>query len=173
METSRAGAKPASGTASAAKECNFLTLLSCSPAARDAYLACHTGLDRGQLTPRQRELLALTVAEINGAKYCLSAHFAAGKQAGLTEEDMKYARKAAARDPQTDALLRFVQEVTLQRGDVSDSDFSSLKKAGFGDGQIAEIIANIALNIFTNYFNNLVRTEVDFPLLQPDGDVFL
>jgi hypothetical protein len=67
-------------------------------------------------------------------------------------------------------MLRFTQAVVLQRGEVSDDDFQALRKAGFTDAQIVEIVANIALNIFSNYFNSVAKTEVEFPLLQPGAD---
>ena len=149
-------------------DCAFLHLLANSPAATDSYLACQGALAGGQLTPRQRELLALAVAEINGSKYCLAVHGALARKAGLGPQDIQFARKATAADPQEDAMLRFAQAVTLQRGDVSEPDFQALKRARFSDGQVAEIIANIALNIFTNYFNVLARTELDFPALKPE-----
>jgi uncharacterized peroxidase-related enzyme len=147
--------------------CNFLRLLGASPPVLEAYLACEAKLAQGRLSPRERELIALTVAEINGSKYCLSAHYALGKQAGLTDQEMRSARKAAAPDARSDAMLRFVREVTLQRGDISEVDFQTLRHAGFGDAEITEIIAHISLNIFTNYFNGVVLTEIDFPLLKP------
>ena len=156
------------GQRPAPPDCAFLHLLANSPAATEGYLACYGALAGGRLTPRQRELLALAVAEINGSKYCLAAHGARAKEAGLSEDDIRFARKATASDPQEDAMLRFAQAVTLQRGDVSDADFNTLKRAHFTDGQIAEIVANIALNIFTNYFNVLARTEMDFPALKPE-----
>jgi len=31
------------------------------------------------------------------------------------------------------------------------------------EGEIAEIIANVALNVYTNYLNKIALTEVDFP----------
>jgi uncharacterized peroxidase-related enzyme len=139
-----------------------------SPAATEGYLACQGALARGQLTPRQRELLALAVAEINGSKYCLAVHAALAKKAGLSAQDIRFARKATAADPQEDAMLRFAQAVTLQRGDVSEADFQALKRARLSDSQITEIVANIAVNIFTNYFNVLARTELDFPALKAE-----
>ena len=148
-------------------DCAFLRLLSNSPAATEGYLACQDALARGQLTPRQRELLALAVAEINGSNYCLAAHAALAKKAGLSAQDIQFARKATAADPQEDAMLRFAQALTLQRGDLSEPDFQTLRRARFTDGQIAEIIANVALNVFSNYFNVLARTELDFPALKP------
>jgi len=150
--------------------CNFTQLLANSPAALESYQACESALSRGQLSPRQREQIALAVAEINGSKYCLSAHYVLARKAGLSDEDILYARKATATDPQTDAILRLAQAATLQRGEISDADFMSLRRAGITDAQIAEIIANVALNIFTNYFNSVAHTEVDFPLLKPGSD---
>ena len=130
-------------------DCNFLHLLANSPAALKAYAAWASALAQGQLTLRQRELLALTVAEINGAKYCLSAHYALARKLGLNHEEIRAARRATSANPQTHAMLRFAQAVALQRGELSDADFQSLRQAGFTDSLIAEIVSNIALNIFT------------------------
>jgi uncharacterized peroxidase-related enzyme len=150
--------------------CNFLQLLAHSPAVIEAYRAYDHALAQGQLTPQQREMIALTVAEINGSKYGLSAHYAAAKAAGLSEEEIRLARQAAASDPRQTALLRFTRAVALQRGEVSDADFQALRSAGFNDAQVTEIVANIALNIFSNYFNSVARTEVDFPILEPGAE---
>lgn len=151
-------------------ECNFLRLLANSPAALAAYLGSCQALARGQLTRRQRELLALAVAEINGARYCLSAHCAAALAIGLTETEIRAARRASAADPHTHALLRFAQVITLQRGEIGDADFHSARRAGLSDGQIAEVIAHVALNVFTNYFNAVGKTDLDFPLPKPGAE---
>src|SRR5439155_10246755 len=89
---------------------------------------------------------------------------------GLTHHEMQLARNATAADTKAQTMLRFTQAVVLQRGEISDDDFHALRKAGFTDEQIVEIVANIALNIFSNYFNSVAKTEVDFPLLQPGAD---
>ena len=148
----------------------FLQVMANSPASLRAYIRADAALVRGQLTPRQREQVALAVAEINGSSYSLSAHYETGKRLGLTDHEMQLARNATAVDPKADTMLRFTQAVVLQRGEVSDDDFQALRKAGFSDAQIVEIVANIALNIFSNYFTSVARTEVDFPLLQPGAD---
>jgi uncharacterized peroxidase-related enzyme len=148
----------------------FLQVMANSPASLRAYLRADAALVRGQLTPRQRQQVALAVAEINGSSYSLSAHYDTGKNLGLTHHEMQLARNATAEDPKAESMLRFTQAVVLQRGEVSDEDFQALRKAGFSDEQVVEIIANIALNIFSNYFNSVAKTEVDFPLLQPGAD---
>jgi uncharacterized peroxidase-related enzyme len=146
---------------------NLLQVMANSPASLRAYIRADAALMRGQLTARQREQVALAVAEINGSSYGLSAHYDAGKRLGLTHHEMQLARNATAADPKAKTMLRFTQAVVLQRGEVSDDDFQALVKAGFTDAQIVEIVANIVLNIFANYFNSVAKTEVDFPLLQP------
>ncbi len=53
--------------------------------------------------------------------------------------------------------------VVDKRGRISDADFAALTQAGFTPGQAGEIVAHVALNVFTNYFNNVAATEIDFP----------
>ena len=38
-----------------------------------------------------------------------------------------------------------------------------LRRAGYNDGEVGEIVANVALNLFTNSFNHVAATELDFP----------
>ncbi len=149
---------------------NFLRVMANSPASLRAYILADAALVRGRLTARQREQVALAVAEINGCAYSLSAHYETGKRLGLTHNEMQLARNATAADPKAEMMLRFTQGVVLQRGEISEDDFQALVKAGFTNEQIVEIVANIALNIFSNYFNRVAKTEVDFPLLQPGAD---
>jgi uncharacterized peroxidase-related enzyme len=144
---------------------NFLRILSKSPAAALAYMLAEGALAEGRLSRRQREQIALAVAEINGSRYCLLAHSAAGKNAGLTGEEIESARRAAAPEAKADRMLRFTQSMVLQRGEISDDDLCALRKAGFSDAEVIEIVANIALNVFTNYLNILSKTEVDFPAI--------
>jgi uncharacterized peroxidase-related enzyme len=148
-------------------DCNFLRVLGNSPSAAKAFVATETNLASGQLTPRERSLIALAVAEINGSEYGLSAYYAIAKSLGVPQEEILLARKASSSDPRLAAILHFTRAITLQRGDVSDTVFQNLRQAGINDAQIIEIVANVASNIFTNYFTSMARTEVDFPLLKP------
>lgn len=148
---------------------NFLKLLAGSPASMKAFLQAESALAKGQLTPQQRESIALVVAAINGSNYCLAAHEWAGRQAGLSAEEILAAQKASATNPKTETLLHFVQAVVLQRGEVSEPDFIDMQKAGFSETEVIEVLANVVLNIFTNYFNILAQTELDgqVPPLEP------
>jgi uncharacterized peroxidase-related enzyme len=144
---------------------NLMKTLATAPAALEAYLHFGAALGTGRLDAKFREQIALTVAQANSCEYCLSAHTAIGKMVGLTPEESTQSREAHAADAKRNAGLQFVQSLVVQRGEVSDEALARVKAAGFTDGDIAEIVANVAVNIFTNYFNHVARTEVDFPVV--------
>jgi uncharacterized peroxidase-related enzyme len=145
---------------------NLMRTLANSPVALEAYLAFNTALARGRLSAKLREQIALAVAEANGCEYCLSAHTAIGKMEGLPESDLLASRRWTSPDPKVDAALKFVHTIVTRRGQVSDQEINRVRQAGYGDGEIAEIVANVALNIFTNYFNLVAETTVDFPRVE-------
>ena len=144
---------------------NLMRVLANSPAALDAYLSFNEKLGHGFLNAKLRELISVVVAEENACEYCLSAHTAIGKMVGFKDEQILAGRKFNSGDPKIDAALRFAREVTASRGQVDNNAVESVRKAGYSDGEIAEIITNVGLNLFTNYFNNALKTEVDFPLV--------
>jgi AhpD family alkylhydroperoxidase len=111
--------------------------------------------------------MALTVAEINGCGYCLSAHTLLGGKAGLKREDIAGARRATAGDDKADAILKLARAVTLQRGNIADAGIQSARSAGLNDAEIVEVIVRVALNVLTNYVNNVAHTVVDFPEVKP------
>ena len=145
---------------------NMMKTMAQSPAVLEAYLNFSGAIGGGKLSARLREQIALISAEINGCGYCASAHTAIGKMVGLGEDAILAARNGNADDAKTDAALKFAGAVIINRGEVSDADLQAVKDAGFSDGEIGEIVANVALNIFTNYFNEIAKTDIDFPKVQ-------
>jgi uncharacterized peroxidase-related enzyme len=142
---------------------NFLRVMAHSTAALEGYLGFSGSLGTGTLPAKLREKIALAVGEANGCEYCVSAHTALGKGAGLQPEEIEDARIWQASSRKDAAALAFAQAVLNNRGRVASTDFDRVREAGFGDGEIAEIIAHVALNVFTNYFNIANQVEVDFP----------
>lgn len=145
---------------------NMMKTMAQSPAVLEAYLNFSAALGGGTLDARLREQIALISAEVNGCGYCASAHTAIGKMVGLGEDAILAARRGESADARTDVALKFARNVIVNRGEVSDADAHVVKEAGFSDGEIGEIVANVALNIFTNYFNQIARTDIDFPTVQ-------
>ncbi len=135
-----------------------------APAVLDAYLQMSGALSKGALPTKVREQIALAVAQANECGYCLAAHSTIGKLVGLAPDQILAARKGHAADASTDALLAFAKVVVEKRGRVDASDLARVRAAGFGDDAIAEVVANVALNLFTNYFNHVAGTEIDFPV---------
>lgn len=142
---------------------NMMRTMAQSPAVLEAYLAFGAALRQGLLPARLQEAIALAVAEANECDYCLSAHSALGRGAGLSPDDIAASRDGRASDPKVAAALQFARAIVDRRGGVTEQDIARIRAAGFADGEIAEIIAHVALNVFTNYFNRAVHTEVDFP----------
>ncbi len=145
---------------------NFLRVVAKSLAAMRAFAGMEDALARGHLSAREREQIALAVGEINGSNYCLVAHSRSAREAGLSEQDIQLARNADAAETRENAMLRFTQAVALQRGAIRDAELALVRTAGFSESEIIEIIANIALNIFTNYLNIISKTEPDSLLSQ-------
>lgn len=142
---------------------NLMRTFANSPAALDGYLNFSGALSGGSLSTKLREQIALTVADANACEYCLSAHTAIGKMVGLNETELVASRHAGSSDPKTDAALKFAHQLVAKRGEVLDSEIAAVRAAGYNDGEITEIVANVALNILTNYFNHVAQTVVDFP----------
>ena len=142
---------------------NLMKTLATAPAALEAYLNFGNALGTGVLSTKFREQISIAVAQANSCEYCLSAHSAIGNMVGLTPEEIAASREAHAADAKLDGGLRFAQTVVVQRGEVSDAAMAAVRKAGYTDGEITEIVANVADNIITNYFNHEAQTVVDFP----------
>lgn len=145
---------------------NLFRLVATSPQALEGYLALSGALAKGALPAQTRERIALAVAEINGCDYCLSAHTYLGKNlARLDDAEIAANRSGASNDPKADAAVRFAASVARSRGHIGDADFSAVKLAGYTDAQIIEIVQHVALNTWTNTFNNVFQTEIDFPVV--------
>lgn len=142
---------------------NLMRGLANSPAVLGSYVNFYTALASGLLDRELHDQIAIVVAEANGCEYCLSAHTALGKKAGLSERQLTAARDLNTGDSRVDAALQFARDIVVGRGQTTAQRFDAVRRAGYTDGEIVEIIAHVAVNIFTNYFNNLNQTEVDFP----------
>ena len=146
---------------------NMMKAMANSPAVLEGYLALSGALGAGSLDPKVRERIAIEVAEANRCGYCLAAHTLLGKLAGLDEPERRAARLGESADPKADAALKFARSVLDRRGDVSEEDVRRVKEAGYNDGEVAEILALVALNVLTNYFNVAFETPIDFPAVGP------
>ncbi len=143
---------------------NLFRLVSLSTVALEGYLSLSSALGKGSLPAATRERIAVAVAQVNRCGYCLSAHTYLGKTlAKLSEEEIQANRHGRSLDAQANAAVQFAVRVTLARGQISDADLAAVREAGFGDAQIIEIVQHVALNTWTNYINEVAKTDIDFP----------
>ena len=145
---------------------NLFRLVANSPAALEGYLGMHGALGKGTLPAPTRERVALAVAEVNGCNYCLSAHtFLARNLARLDDAEIAANRASTSRDAKAAAAVRFAATVARERGHIRPEDLAAVRAAGYDDAQIIEIVQHVALNTWTNYINEVAKTEIDFPLV--------
>jgi uncharacterized peroxidase-related enzyme len=145
---------------------NLFRLIATSPAALQGFAANNGALTK-TLDVKTRERIALAVAQVNGCDYCLSAHTYLGLNlAKITPEEVALNRKGQSGDAKADAAVRFAAKVVRERGHVSEADVKAVRDAGFTEGQIVEIVAVIAENVFTNLLNIVADTDIDFPVVR-------
>ncbi|WP_405883521.1 carboxymuconolactone decarboxylase family protein [Streptomyces sp. NBC_01136] len=142
---------------------NLYASMANGPAALKGYLAMRDALTKGVLTAKLREQLALLIAQENGCLYCLSAHTMRGGMMGFSDQELARTRNAQSGDPHTHAVLTIAREVMKTGGNVDDAVLTDARSAGVSDAELAEIVAHIALNVLSNYFNHLAQPELDFP----------
>jgi len=142
---------------------NIYQLMGNSPATLGGYLALGEMAKKASLSPQLCEKIALAVSEENQCHYCLAAHTAVAKMLGVEMPVTLRARKGMSDDPKVEAILKFAKHVVEVRGNVTDSDVAELKNTGVNNQELVEIILVVIQTMFSNYFNHIVETEVDFP----------
>ena len=145
---------------------NLFRLVGSSPAALEGYLGLNGALGR-TLDAKTRERIALAIAEANGCDYCLSAHAYLGLNlAKIDDAEIALNRAGHSGDAKADAAIVFARKVLEARGRVSDAEIAAVRLAGFSEPQVIEIVATVALNVLTNYINNVAETDIDFPVVR-------
>lgn len=112
--------------------------------------------------------LRLIVVSGRSRFYCLSAHtYLAKNLAKLDDAEITANRSGASNDPKADVAVNLATHVARQRGHVNEADVDAVKAAGYDDAQVIEIVQHVALNTWTNYINEVLKTDVDFPVVTP------
>ena len=142
---------------------NMFRAVANSPAALQSMWAAFGALGGGVVGAALGEQIAVAVANRNACDYCLAAHTALGRKAGVSGDDLAAAQSGESADPRTAAVLRFALKLVNERGQVDATDVQALRDHGWSDEHIVEIVAHVALNLFTNYVNVALAVPVDFP----------
>lgn len=144
---------------------NLFRVIGLSPNALQGHLSQSAALAK-TLDVKTRERIAIAVAQVNGCSYCLSAHsYLATNVAKLDAAEIARNREGGSGDAKANAAVAFAAAITKNRGLISEDEFQSVRAAGYTDGQIVEIVAIVAENVFTNLLAIVTGTEIDFPVV--------
>lgn len=144
---------------------NLFRITSTSPQTLTGYLGLNGTLAEGSLTAQTRERIALAVAQVNGCNYCLAAHqYLATNLARLSAQEIEANRRGTSLDDSAAVAVTFAVKIVENRGHVSEDDLNKVRKAGYSNAEIVEIIGHVALNTLTNYLNEVLATDIDFPV---------
>jgi uncharacterized peroxidase-related enzyme len=142
---------------------NFIRVLANAPKALGGFLGLYGASAGFALDKATQERIALAVAEGNACEYCVAAHTAIGRHAGLSNDEMLLNRRGRAGDPRNAAAVALARALSDNLGAITDGEFNAARAAGLSDAEIVEIIALVALNIFTNVLGKATRVDIDFP----------
>lgn len=142
---------------------NFLKVLANSPAALRAFLGLHGIAGEGTLDPQTRERIALGLAQKNSCEYCLSAHTAIGRKAGLSSEEIAANRAGTSQDEKAAVAVRFARSLVENMGEVTTAEITEARNAGYSEAELVEIITHVGMNVLTNLIGKASRVEIDFP----------
>jgi uncharacterized peroxidase-related enzyme len=142
---------------------NFLNVFANSPAALRAFLGLHGIAGEGSLDALTRERIALALAQQNSCEYCVSAHSALGRKAGLNGAEIEANRAGTSQDAKAAAAVKFARSLAEHSGEVTTAEILEVRNAGYSESDIVEIITHVGMNILTNILGKASRVEIDFP----------
>lgn len=146
---------------------NFIRVLANSPKALEGFLGLYGALGGFAVEKATQERIALAVAESNACQYCVSAHTAIGRGAGLSNEEMALNRQGrSAGDSKAAAAVALGKALNDNLGEVTAAEVDAARAAGLSDGEIVEVITLVALNVYTNLIGKATRVEIDFPKVE-------
>lgn len=145
---------------------NFLKVFANSPEALKAFLGLHGIADAGSLDALTRERIALALAQQNACQYCLSAHTAIGRKAGLDNAEIEANRAGSSHDAKAAAAVRFARTLVVNSGEVTSAELADVRNAGYGDAEVVEIITHVGMNILTNILGKASHVDIDFPKVE-------
>ena len=142
---------------------NFLKVFANSPVALQTFLGLHGVTNAGSLTPQTRERIALALAQQNSCEYCVSAHTAIGRKAGLTGDEIAAARAGTSEDAKASIAVKLARSLVEHKGDITTAELIEAREAGYTDADIVEIITHVGMNLLTNILGKASRVDIDFP----------
>lgn len=119
---------------------------------------------KSSLNNKEKEAVNLVVSEVNGCRYCQSAHTLLGKMNGFSESEILDLRGGSSSNAKLDALVALAKNITENKGRVDAKVLDAFYAAGYNDGNLVDLILQISDKIAMNYLHNLTQITIDFPV---------
>lgn len=142
---------------------NFLKVFANSPEALKAFLGLYGIASGGSLDAQTRERIALALAQQNACEYCLSAHTAIGRKAGLKGTEIEANRAGTSEDAKAAVAVKFARSLAEHMGEVTTAELTEMRSAGYTESDIVEVITHVGMNVLTNILGKAGRVDIDFP----------
>lgn len=141
---------------------NVLGIMAESPPALKGYLSLSGLFEQTTLTPEERNVVLLASSFENECDYCMAAHTAEAKQAGVDETVIEALRNAnPVDDERLEALRELTAKVVHDRGHLSEENIDAFLAAGYSKQNILEVILAVAMKTLSNYTNHVADTPLD------------
>ena len=119
------------------------------------------------LNNKEKEAVNLVVSQVNGCRYCQSAHTVLGGLNGLSKEEILLIRRGSSTNKKLHALVALAKSITGKKGRVSDQELDEFYSAGYNNENLVDLILQISDKIAMNYLHNLTEIPIDFPEAEP------
>jgi uncharacterized peroxidase-related enzyme len=122
---------------------------------------------KSTLIGKEREIVNLVTSQINGCRYCQSAHTMLAKMNGFTDEQVLEIRRGTASfDSKLDALARLTTSIVHNKGRAANIAIEAYFAAGYTEANLIDVIIAVGDKQISNYLHNLTNLEIDFPLAE-------
>ncbi len=143
---------------------NIFKAMANNPAVMGGFLALNSAVSQStELNGAEKEAVMLRTAERNGCHYCVAAHTKIAEGHGVGGDASVDFRRGVGGTERETAILEFVDAIIDKGGSVSDEELDAFRSAGFNDAAVVEVCGLITVMAFTNTFNHVNGTIVDFP----------
>lgn len=142
---------------------NLYATIAYSDSALSNYLQFQNG--KTSLTKKEKEAVNLVVSQVNGCRYCQSAHTVLGKMNGFTDDQVLEIRSGSASfDPKLNALVNLTGAITATQGRPDSALLQQFFDAGYTKGALVDVVLAIADKVVMNYVHNITQIPIDFPV---------
>lgn len=144
---------------------NLLGELVGAPSALKAYVTLSDLLASSSLRPVEQQVVLIAASIANGCTYCVAAHTAGLKSAGLPDDQIEALRDGRPlADNRLHALRSLTTAIVEARGRITTGELQQFLDTGFTQEQVLEVLVGVAMKTLSNYTNHIAETPIDAQL---------